>query len=579
MSEKTEYGVSDNQTVGTEALTGTTGQENKTIEAVTGGAEQGMSGGPVIDSTGQSMSQMAPKPQPRPKTLYDTGVKENFHIYGVATFLYACLYVFCMYRNNSGVTYSFFVAGSLVFICYCFSKLGITWKKSNGFYMISMMLLSVSTFCTDDGRIIFFNKLGIFLLALSMLLSAIYDTRKWNLGKYLSSIIAVCIMAIGEIGTPFSDAYWYCKNKLDKKNSKYLYIVIGLLITVPLFVIVFLLLTSADAVFRHMADSMLKDMDFGDIMLIAWMFGFLFLAAYGILAFLCRKTIKEEVEDTRKGEPLIAIPVATILSLLYLVFSGVQILYLFLGNMQLPEGYTYAEYAREGFFQLLAVGILNLILVLVGLCYFRPHKLLKAVLTVMSACTFIMLASSAVRMIIYIQYYYLTFLRILVLWSLVVLFLIFVGVIGYIIKEDFPLFRYSMVVVTCLYLCLSFSHPDYWIAKVNVEGMHPDRSEFFLGDAYHDYFYLSTLNADAAPVLLELLEEQKVDLNYYYTLQNYNFEQSTESDLPNGPYTYGFGQEWLERMHYRIGDMSWREFNVSRFMLESNVTIRVTKGM
>ena len=334
MSEKTEYGVSDNQTVGTEALTGTTGQENKTIEAVTGGAEQGMSGGPVIDSTGQSMSQMAPKPQPRPKTLYDTGVKENFHIYGVATFLYACLYVFFMYRNNSGVTYSFFVAGSLVFICYCFSKLGITWKKSNGFYMISMMLLSVSTFCTDDGRIIFFNKLGIFLLALSMLLSAIYDTRKWNLGKYLSSIIAVCIMAIGEIGTPFSDAYWYCKNKLDKKNSKYLYIAIGLLITVPLFVIVFLLLTSADAVFRHMADSMLKDMDFGDIMLIAWMFGFLFLAAYGILAFLCRKTIKEEVEDTRKGEPLIAIPVATILSLLYLVFSGVQILYLFLGNMQ-----------------------------------------------------------------------------------------------------------------------------------------------------------------------------------------------------------------------------------------------------
>ena len=37
---------------------------------------------------------------------------------------------------------------------------------------------------------------------------------------------------------------------------------------------------------------------------------------------------------------------------------------LFLGKMQLPEGYTYAQYAREGFFQLLAVSILNLILVL-----------------------------------------------------------------------------------------------------------------------------------------------------------------------------------------------------------------------
>ena len=46
------------------------------------------------------------------------------------------------------------------------------------------------------------------------------------------------------------------------------------------------------------------------------------------------------------------------------LFSGIQIFGLFLGKMQLPEGYTYAQYAREGFFQLLAVSILNLILVL-----------------------------------------------------------------------------------------------------------------------------------------------------------------------------------------------------------------------
>ncbi|MFR8843973.1 MAG: DUF4153 domain-containing protein [Waltera sp.] len=51
-------------------------------------------------------------------------------------------------------------------------------------------------------------------------------------------------------------------------------------------------------------------------------------------------------------------------------FSGIQIFGLFLGKMQLPEGYTYAQYAREGFFQLLAVSILNLILVLVCLSFF-----------------------------------------------------------------------------------------------------------------------------------------------------------------------------------------------------------------
>ena len=35
-------------------------------------------------------------------------------------------------------------------------------------------------------------------------------------------------------------------------------------------------------------------------------------------------------------------------------------------------------------------------------------------------------------------------------------------------RESFPLFRYGVVMVTVLYLALSFSHPDYIIARVNI---------------------------------------------------------------------------------------------------------------
>ncbi|MBQ8624889.1 MAG: DUF4173 domain-containing protein, partial [Agathobacter sp.] len=365
-------------------------------------------------------------PQPPPITMYDTKVKENFHIYGVASLLYACLYAFCMYKNDAGITYLLFVGGSIAFIYFCFSKLEIKLKKDSIFYFASMLLLSISTFCTDDGRIIFFNKLGVFLLTISLLLGTVYNTKEWNLGKYLGSIVMVCIMAVGEIARPFADAVWYCKNKLEKKNSKYLYVLLGLVITVPLFVVVFVLLTSADAVFRNIASNILSGISTLDIFAVVFMIGFMFLASYGILVYLCRKSLQEEVVDSRKWEPLIGIPVATIMSALYLVFSVIQTMYLFVGNMQLPDGYTYAEYAREGFFQLLAVSILNLVMVLIGLYFFKPSKVLKGILIVMSLCTFIMIASSAMRMIIYIQYYYLTFLRILVLWTLVVLALIFV---------------------------------------------------------------------------------------------------------------------------------------------------------
>lgn len=530
----------------------------------------GNSGGMNPMMSPNPMMPQVPIMHPPKETMYDKKIKESFHIYGIAALLYACLYAFCMYKNSSGITYGLFVAGSIGFILFCLKKLEMSLKKESWFYMVSMMLLSVSTFCTDDWRIIFLNKTGVFLLTISLLLGIIYDTKQWNLGKFLGSIVKVCVMAIGEVARPFSDAIWYCKNKLDKKNSKYLYVLMGIAITIPLFVIVFLLLTSADAVFRNLANEMLNGLDIGDIYLIVFMIGFMFLASYCLLTYLSKKTLKEEVVDSRKWEPLIGIPVVSILSLLYLVFSVIQIMYLFVGNMQLPEGYTYAEYAREGFFQLLAVSILNLIIVLVGLYFFKPSKVLKVVLTVMSLCTFIMIASSAMRMIIYIQYYYLTFLRILVLWSLVVLFLIFAGVIAYIVKDSFPLFRYSMVVVTCLYLCLSFAHPDYWIAKVNLAGSEETRSEFFEGDAFEDFYYLTTLSADAAPVMVEWAAEEGYDLDYYYTS-----EEERRPDEKAGKYGYLY----LRKLNQRVGDIGIRNFNVSRFIADFLVTAEVTEGM
>lgn len=516
-------------------------------------------------------------------TLYDTHIKENFQIFGIATILYACLYTFCMYKNSSGITYPLFIAGSIGFIHFCLKKLEMKWKKESRFYIVSMILLSISTFCTDDYRIIFFNKTGVFLLTICMLLGLVYDTKKWNLIKYFCSIFQTIIMAIGEVGKPFSDAIWFCKNKLDKKNSKYLYALIGAGIAIPIVIVIFVLLSSADAVFRDFGNRIFSRMDTGDVFGILWMFATFFLASYCVLVYLSKKTLKEDVEDTRKWEPLLAIPVASILSLMYIVFSGIQIVYLFMGNMQLPEGYTYAGYAREGFFQLLTVSIINLIIVLVGLCFFKSSKVLKVVLTIMSLCTFVMITSSAFRMVIYIQYYYLTFLRIFVLWSLAVLFLLFVGVIGYILKNDFPLFRYSMIVVTCLYIVFSFGHPDYWIAKVNLEGAKESRSEFFKGEEYEDFDFLANLNADAAPAILEWIADEGYVFDSYYedgmTYEDYKAQNSGSLDLSRVSRKEWCAYLYLRHLSVDCRDMGIRDFNLSRFWADFEILLQSTRGM
>lgn len=515
----------------------------------------------------------APRKPPVPETEETRRLKENYGAIAPVTFAYAVFYAFCMFKNGSGVTFPFFMGSSLLFFGFCCAKLGLALKKGSGFYMAAMLLLGISTFCTDDARIIFFNKLGIFLLMMSLLLKQYFETSKWQLGKYVGSICELVVLSFGELGRPFTDGAAYGK-RTKKPDKRFWFFALGLLIGIPLLLIVLLLLASADAVFRQMTRELLENINFASIVNVLFRIVFIFFASYALTAYLCKKRIREEVMDMRKGEPILAITVTGMLTILYLWFSGIQIMGLFLGKLQLPEGYTYAKYAREGFFQLLVVSFLNLVIVLLVLSFFRESKALKAVLAVMSFCTFVMIASSAMRMIIYIRYYYLTFLRILVLWTLGVLAALFAGVVANIFKEKFPLFRYSVAVVTVLYLALSFAHPDYIIAKVNVAnvgaGETVQEGGFFRdGRSYQDYEYLKGLSADAAPALVPYLEELGYHLEAFY--EDNPVRYAREIGAIEGGYTErssqaGFGYYWMERLKERTKNFGIRTYNVSRHM-------------
>ena len=195
--------------------------------------------------------------------------------------------------------------------------------------------------------------------------------------------------------------------------------------------------------------------------------------------------------------------------------------------MTLPAGYTYASYARQGFFQLLFLCIFNLMLVLCCMTKYEMSRLLRIVLLVFSGCTYMMIASSVYRMIMYIDAFYLTFLRILVLWFLALLAVLMAGVMGNIIKENFSLFRYGIVVVTVFYLVFSFGHPDYWIAKYNLAMMEDEMS-------YSDVSYLCSLSLDAAPAIAQCEPEHEHSDEKYWCvackLEEY-FEEVEDTEL------------------------------------------------
>lgn len=507
-------------------------------------------------------------------------MRARYAFFGGAAALYALFYTFCLYKNTSGITYPFFVAGTLCCFYLCIRKSGVpsgrqdsgekeagkvtfAWKRGSLFYLVSLMLLGISVFLTDNGYINTITGFGIVLLFISLMIHQYVDDDGWNFSKYLYVTGQIVIETIASLGYPVSDGNaWFREREKTGRLGKGRYVILGVLILIPLLVVILALLASADAVFYDIFCQLFEKINIRDGIGICLMIICVFFAFYSFIAMLNRHLISAECRENRNQEPVLAITVTSVLAAVYLFFCGIQIVYLFFGKGGLPEGYTYASYARQGFFQLLAVCIINLIIVLVCLAFFRESKVLKGILAVISLCTYIMVASSAYRMILYIRMKHLTFLRILVLWGLVVIALILAGIIASIFRSRFRLFRYVTVVVTVSYIFLAFLKPDYWIAKYNMEFVdRGERTEQILshGDPeqvaglwdyneYDDFRYLSGLSADAAPVLA--------------SAENYEFL--------TGDSVESYGTNWMERYYRELAEKAEecgiRTFNLSRYI-------------
>ena len=515
---------------------------------------------------------------------------------GPAALIYALFLTFCLYKNPNGITYPFYVAGTIGFSVYTIKKLGASWKKENIFVIAACLLIGISTCLTADIRIMHMNKLLLLFLNVYFILHTYCNTVDWRFGKYVSAMFEFAGKSIGKVFTPFADLGEYIKLHKNEKNSQVLYALVGIGISIPLILIVGSLLVSADVVFKDAVDTMFQGWDFADIIGVLFWIIFYFTFSYGMITVLEEKNLTETVKDCKQFPPIIAIMSTGIITIIYVFFSYIQITYLFGAKGILPEGFTYAEYAREGFFQLLFVCILNLLIVLVGISLFKESKILKTILCVISLCTFVMIASSAYRMILYIRFYYLTFLRIFVLWALVVIALLMVGIIVQIFKKNFPLFQYGLTIITICYIIFSFSRPDYIIAKVNTANMVFDAKgnvveeplwdweaekykssclplmaeQFFLGHTYGDTWYVNELCADAAPVFMS---EETV--SEYYEFADFRdaihekYESSGWSDEKEAAYKKISKKEpwneWFMRRHLNEAeDCKGRKYNFSK---------------
>ena len=428
-------------------------------------------------------------------------MRENRRWFLLMSLIYGVLFTFCLYRNLSGITFPVITAVSLWFSVLFLRKAGITFQKGTLRYFAGILLLGISTVLTDSGFFHFFNRVGILLLFMMGMAHQLYKDSEWGFTEYVKKFFTmlwtwiisvgelfrrsrknsdVKITADGEVHTGAAAEENTSDRKMKWKNAGP--VLLGILAALLMLIIVLPLLMMSDEIFLQVFNRLfrflnpfhfMRNIDFGNMIGIVFTFLFGMVSLYAFFAGLFKMNLTRYLRvKSGSSSYITGITFTGIMAAVYVFYSGIQILFLFLRlDSGLPEGVTYSQYAHQGFWQLLFVSLINFVTVLVCAKIFEDNRVLKILLTVISVCTCIMILSAAYRMVLYVNEYDLSFLRVLVLWFLAVLMVIFFGVIYSIFKKDFMLFRYITAVVSVCYILFSFSHPDALIARYNIQNV------------------------------------------------------------------------------------------------------------
>jgi hypothetical protein len=215
----------------------------------------------------------------------------------------------------------------------------------------------------------------------------------------------------------------------------------GLLVALPIVVVFAVLFASADAVFARLAGTVLAwqpDVDLADlaarsvvVSVVAWTWAGLLAFSAGQLPGLVTpmRALDADPSDTMSAPStggaaqapvrraaVEAATVIVVLDLLFAAFVVLQVAYLFGGRDTLSAGgLTYADYARRGFFELVAVAVLAIALVVVlDLAVGRRTRTQLAASVALLGLTAVVLVSAFVRLRLYQDAYGWTELRFVV---------------------------------------------------------------------------------------------------------------------------------------------------------------------
>ncbi len=457
------------------------------------------------------------------------------------------LFDYLFYDNYLGVSFPFFfVLITLVIVLYSL-KPPLKRQKFHWFLLISAITLS----CT------FALYTNLYLLSLNLVLTYIllilgtqlmgsninYSLKNNRLISYISGFIKDTII---HMFTPFRSSFY--RNIVSKSsNNKRITVKLltGFALSLPVLLIIIPLLSSADLAFLIIVDQIalwFSEIDLGDFGLHGIIILSVSLIVFSYTYTLSKSDTNESQTDTSNASKFLRLsfdPITTstllfILNAVYILFAVTQFTYLFGGESDtLVSGYTYSEYARKGFFELVAVSIINLTLILLITPFVKREsrslfRVTQGLLMLLVVSTIIILYSAHIRLSLYEETYGYTYMRILPHTFMILIFAL-LGISGFkIFRKRVPIIKLYAVASIIWYIFFNFINIDRIIADNNVER--------YIKTDKIDIPYLTSLSYEAIPSLILLKkhcdklieeEENKISSGYMIPLETVKYIEAS----------------------------------------------------
>lgn len=319
------------------------------------------------------------------------------------------------------------------------------------------------------------------------------------------------------------------------------------------------LLCSADNEFAKIFSTIFKDINIFNVSeltgrIIIIIIAFFYFAGFFMNMLNEENGLKEfeEEEKIEKKESYTIRMMLTVLNVVYLVFCFTQIKVLFT-----EQNIKYSEFARKGFFQLMIVSLINIVMILKANNKNlketeKQEKYKKTMCIVMVIFTLIIIISAFARMTLYQQNYGYTRLRVLVDYTLITEIILLIPTIIYILKNKIDLIKTYFVIIITMYCLVNFINIDKIIMKNNFNR--------YKETGYIDLNYLMEMNnSDLIEQLLELK-----DTEFKYSEKAYS-----QSDTDKQEIQEQIGKQQRELNGYLA---SWKKsFNETHTLAEFNL--------